>query len=118
MSDGSGSDPDREDPVPGEETEHVGEQYREPEEPTFGVEPTVPEPPDPEAADPELRASFWGLVLVFNLAILGVSVGALFAVVRGDYALGGQLFLGGAVLFAYGLYRYRRVRRTIDDRND
>lgn len=74
--------------------------------------PPTPSIPDTSAsaedADPATARLFWALVLVFNVALMAVSLGAMFAVFRDQWQLGTQLFLGGSILFAYGYYRYRR----------
>ncbi|MFB6069051.1 MAG: hypothetical protein ABEJ90_03895 [Halobacterium sp.] len=67
--------------------------------------------PDESAASPELRRRFWLLVVVFNLAVLAASVGAMLVAFRGAYDTGGSLLAAGVVLFAYGLFRYRTITR-------
>ncbi|WP_435363423.1 DUF7322 domain-containing protein [Haloarchaeobius sp. DYHT-AS-18] len=72
--------------------------------------PEAPQPPSvPDEADApsELKYEFWAMVLVFNAAILGVSLGGMYILFRGNWELGGRLFLGGVVFFLYGLYRYQ-----------
>lgn len=61
-----------------------------------------------ENADPETANLFWILVIVFNVAVMGLAIGPMFIVFRNRWGLGLQLFLGGAILFAYGYYRYRK----------
>ncbi|WP_436906677.1 DUF7322 domain-containing protein [Halosimplex marinum] len=60
--------------------------------------------------DPELRRTFWRLVVVFDVALLALSLGPMFVYFRGDWATGGPLFALGAVAFAYGVLTYRRYR--------
>lgn len=72
--------------------------------------PSIPEPPEPDA-DPSdapdgLVFSFWWLVLVFNAAILALSIGVLFVVVAGQPTTGRNFLFVGTVLGGYGLYRY------------
>lgn len=67
--------------------------------------------PDGSDADPELRRQFWVLVVVFNFALGALSIGAMFVVFRGNWTLGGRLVVAGAVLAAYGFYKYRVVTR-------
>lgn len=98
----------------------VDEQYREPEDQTqFDAEPDPPEAPDPSESevDPDLRWRFWALVVLFNVALLAAALGLLFALFEGDLALGGQLFVAGAVVFAFGLYRYRKTKARLGERN-
>lgn len=70
--------------------------------------------PDASAASPQLRRRFWGLVIVFNVAVLALSLGVMLVAFRGRWQLGGQLVAAGAVLFAYGLYAYRRVAGDLE----
>lgn len=55
----------------------------------------------------DLTRLFWFLVAVFNVAIFTLAFGAMLIVFRGQWVLGGQITLAGAVLFVYGYYRYR-----------
>lgn len=91
-------------------------QYSEPEEPDpHDLGPPIPEAPDPTETDaeidPAVQSLFWWLVLVFNAALLALSLGVMIAAFDGKYALGGQLFAVGAVQFAYGYFRYRKFER-------
>lgn len=73
--------------------------------------PSVPSPPEPgEADNPEAVSLFWWLVVVFNVALLALSLGAMFVVFRGAVDLGLQIALVGVLLFAYGTYRYHQFR--------
>jgi len=77
--------------------------------------PEIPSPADSYGdADPALRAGFWKLVLLFKLAIIGLTLGSLIAWFRADYVLGGQLLFGGGALFLYGVYRTRDLKRRLD----
>jgi hypothetical protein len=116
---GPGDDAEGED-SPGEwrKEEEVDEPYREPEEPDASdLGPGVPEIPDPSEndVDPELSRRFWALVLVFNVALLALSLGAMFVVFEGNYELGGQLLLGGLAAFGFGLYRYRNTKARLGE---
>lgn len=77
--------------------------------------PEIPEAPDPSEADidPDLRNRFWSLVLVFNVALLALSLGLMFAAFEGQLGLGGQLVGAGLVLSAFGYYRYRQAKRSL-----
>jgi hypothetical protein len=99
--------------------ERVDEQYREPADPDFGVEPEIPAAPDPSENDvsPGLLRRFWALVAVFNVALLATALGLMIAVFDGKLALGGQLFLAGLVAFGFGLYRYRTARDRLEEHN-
>lgn len=63
--------------------------------------------PDESDADPELLRKFWLLVVVFNVALMAASVGAMLAVFRGQWDTGGSLVTAGAILAGYGYYKYR-----------
>ncbi|MDZ7701027.1 MAG: hypothetical protein U5J98_02565 [Halobacteriales archaeon] len=88
--------------------------------------PEEPDDPFPDPGDPEsrfdltipdgadaptgLQRAFWGLVAVFNVALFAAALGALLIAFRGQWDLGGSLLAAGAVLFGYGVYRYRRLK--------
>ena len=74
--------------------------------------------PDESDANPTLQRKFWLLVLVFNVALMAVSVGAMLAVFRGQYDTGTSLVAAGLVLSAYGFYKYRRYTNAADDADD
>ncbi len=85
--------------------------------------PDVPEPPeapstssvaDSDVENPEIARQFWQLVLVFNLAVLALSVGAMFVGFRGNYDLGLKVMGVGVLAFALGLYRYYRFESDRD----
>jgi len=63
--------------------------------------------PEESDADPRLQRQFWLLVLVFNVALMALSVGAMLAVLRGQWDTGGSLVGAGTILTAYGYYKYR-----------
>lgn len=99
----------------------AGRQY---EKGNFDVEPETPSPPEPEIPSPEdnyddvdsdLRTAFWALVLVFNVSIFAMSLGAMLVIFDANRRLGAQVFLAGLVVTLYGLYRYRKTKRRIDD---
>lgn len=77
--------------------------------------PEIPTPPDPSNADSEVAGLFWKLVLVFNVAVFGLSVGPMIGFFLGDWDLALQVFTVGAVAFAYGGLRYYQFRRARDD---
>jgi len=84
--------------------------------------PEVPEAPDPPegAANSDVTALFWKLVLVFNAALLALSVGPMLAYFEGRVDLGLRIFAVGAVLFGYGTVRYLQFvrERDSDDADD
>ncbi|HMB50923.1 MAG TPA: hypothetical protein VKM69_09710 [Natronoarchaeum rubrum] len=78
--------------------------------------PDVPEAPDPPdgAANSEVTSLFWQLVVVFNIALLALSVGPMLAYFDGRVDLGVRITLVGALAFAYGYVRYRRFVKDRD----
>lgn len=70
--------------------------------------------PDGSDAPAQLRASFWGVVLLFNAALLLLSVGPMFALILGRWRLGGGLFVTGVVTFGLGVRRVRIVKERLD----
>jgi hypothetical protein len=79
--------------------------------------PEAPKAPDMTEVDvdPGLQNRFWALVAVFNLALLAVSLGVMFVGFRGNWELGGQLTVGGLLLFGFGYYRYRKTKAALAD---
>jgi hypothetical protein len=71
--------------------------------------------PDGSDAPAELRAAFWILVVVFNLAILAMSVGAMLLGFRGQWTTGGTLLVAGLLAFAFGVVRVRRVQARLGE---
>ena len=116
MSDGTdhGDDPAE----PFAEYGDLEEKYREPEESSLG--PDIPNAPDPSTADvdPVVEGTFWTLVVVFNVGLMAASVGVMLVIFLGEYALGGQITLAGALILGYGVYRYRSAKQLISDRVD
>lgn len=63
-------------------------------------------------ADEELRGEFWRQVVLFNVALLGVSLGAMLVGFDGRWLFGAGVFAVGAVAFLRGYARYRTVTRN------
>jgi hypothetical protein len=82
--------------------------------------PDVPEAPAPPegAANSEVTSLFWKLVVVFNIALLALSVGPMLAYFEGRVDLGIRITLVGAIAFAYGVFRYRRFVNERDSVTD
>lgn len=112
MSDGEDAEPEE----PFTEYGDVGDDYTEPEEPRPG--PEIPEAPDlsNRDVDPVVAGAFWTLVVVLNVGLLLVSVGVMFVVFQRNVRLGGQLTIGGLVVLAYGVYRYRNAKAMVAER--
>ena len=87
-----------------------GERFRESDDDeTLGLEvPSVPEF-SADDADPELRRRFWSLVLLFNVALFGMSLGLMLVGFEGRLKVGGAIFLVGLVAFLRGLRGSREV---------
>lgn len=112
--------PDGEDsPGSWREHEQVDEQYREPDPESVDIGPPVPEAPEPSEGniDGATARRFWALVTVFNVALLALSLGAMFVLFEGNYTLGGQLLVAGAAVFGFGLYRYRTAKAALLERS-
>ncbi|WP_225333686.1 DUF7322 domain-containing protein [Halomicrobium urmianum] len=86
--------------------------------PADDVAPEVPSAPelDPSAADPDTARLFWSLVALFNVALLGLSIGPMIGVFLGDWDLGLRVFLVGLLTGGYGAIKYYRFRE--DDAAD
>ena len=78
--------------------------------------PEVPEAPSPPdgTGDSDVAALFWKLVVVFNVALLALSVGPMLAYFEGQVEFGLQVFLVGVISFAYGTFRYVQFRQGRD----
>lgn len=106
-----GDEPDDEPEPDGRRFDAVT-RYEEPAEPDpDALGPDIPEPDEDTPARVPLL--FWRVVVVFNLAILAIALGALMLVFDRRPTLGGQILVLGFVLLGYGLYRYRGAKREI-----
>ncbi|WP_193570005.1 MULTISPECIES: hypothetical protein [Halorussus] len=115
------------DPTPEESERSAGELLPEdrpgpeadllPDEPSEGLAPDPPAVPEFSAddADPELRRDFWSLVLLFNVALFGLSLGVMLIGFEGRWKVGGGLVTVGAFAFARGWYGYRRATDEAGD---
>ncbi|MDS0281158.1 DUF7322 domain-containing protein [Haloarcula onubensis] len=99
----------------------VGKTPYEPDEfdPT-SLGPDVPEVPEPtgDIADSDTATLFVKLVVVFNIALLCLSVGPMLAYFEGRVDLGIRITLLGAVTAGYGLFRYRQFVTGDSAEND
>ncbi|QCJ47662.1 hypothetical protein [Haloprofundus sp. MHR1] len=83
--------------------------------------PNVPEAPKPSTpegeVDSELATAFWVSVVLVNVGVGALSLGAMFLYFRGQWRLGGGLFVVGLFLLLRTYQRYRQFRegRTTDD---
>lgn len=72
--------------------------------------------PDPaqhgsDDPDPALRQEFWVLVVVFDIAVLGVGAGAMLVYFGVRPSIGWAAIVVGVGAFGYGYGRYRRRER-------
>lgn len=97
------------DPTP----ENVDEPEAEllPDDPSEGVGPEIPTVPDVSKNDvpQELRKQFWTLVMLFNIALLGMSLGVMLVGFERRWTAGGAFFAVGALAFVRGWRGYKRV---------
>jgi len=85
---------------------------------------------DPESLGPDVPSAsdgdysgdatglFVRLVIVFNVALLALSLGPMLAYFEGQVDLGVRIFLVGVIAFGYGTFRYiqfERARKSDDD---
>lgn len=73
--------------------------------------PNIPEAPKPlpeSEVDTDLKVAFWSTVLVFNVALLALSLGLMLVYFRGQLRLGGGLFALGVFSAAHGYLKYRK----------
>lgn len=73
---------------------------------------------DNDDVDPRIRTHFWLVVAVFDVALLAIAVGLTLIFLDGNRWLGDKALVGGLLLFAYGVYRYRVARADIAAIND
>jgi hypothetical protein len=78
--------------------------------------PRIPTPDvDPADVDPELRATFWRSVVLANVALMGLALGAMLVAFRGWWTAGAASVAVG-LLASVRLYQvYRAFERGRDD---
>jgi hypothetical protein len=88
-----------------------------PDDPAEDLAPDPPTVPDTSTneVDADLKKRFWSLVLVFNVALFGMSLGAMLVGFRGRWEVGGAIFAVGAFAFLRGWWGYRRVSAETED---
>ncbi|WP_224269788.1 DUF7322 domain-containing protein [Haloprofundus salinisoli] len=73
--------------------------------------PEAPKPATPEGeADSELATTFWVSVVLVNVGVGALSLGAMFAYFRGQWRLGGGLVVVGLFLLLRTYQRYKQFR--------
>ena len=103
----------------------------EPDLPSLGPEiPSVDVPEvevpgtDPDSAtvgadvDVDTAKGFWRLVLIFDVALLALALGPMFVYFMDDWRRGGMLVGFGALVFLYGVARYREFQAAGEDADD
>lgn len=80
---------------------------------TKNLGPEIPTAPNysNQDAPPELRRAFWSSVLLFNVALFGLSLGLMLIGFQQRWLFGGGLVLIGLVAFVRGWLRYRNVQK-------
>jgi hypothetical protein len=105
-------DPNESGVVLSEKSEYEPEEF-DPE----SLGPDVPSPSD-GAYDGDATGLFVKLVIVFNVALLALSLGPMLAYFEGQVDLGVRIFLVGVIAFGYGTFRYvqfERERKSDDE---
>ncbi|EMA06813.1 hypothetical protein SAMN05443574_105242 [Haloarcula vallismortis] len=72
--------------------------------------PDVPSPSDGGYSG-DATGLFVRLVIVFNVALLALSLGPMLAYFEGQVDLGVRIFLVGVIAFGYGTFRYIQFER-------
>lgn len=106
------------DPWPDEpREENPEERWGDPEEELSNV-PSVDVPdsePDEETPiDGDLQRAFWATVVLVNVAVAGVSIGAMLVYFRGNLVVGGGAIAVGAFSLVRAYYFYRDFRDSED----
>lgn len=70
----------------------------------------------PVEIDSELASTFWAVVVLVNVGVAGVSLGAMFAYFRGNYLLGGGAAVVGVLALVRAYYSYQGYKtESVDD---
>jgi len=87
----------------------------------FDPESLGPDVPSPSGGDyqGDTTGLFVKLVIVFNVALMALSLGPMLAYFEGQVDLGVRIFLVGLIAFGYGTFRYVQFERErkSDDSN-
>ena len=65
-------------------------------------------------ADPQFKALFWKLVVLYKFGLMGLTFGLLLLVFGADSTWGATLTAGGGGLLLYGIYLTRQGKRRLD----
>jgi hypothetical protein len=66
----------------------------------------------PVEIDSELASTFWAVVVLVNVGVAGVSLGAMFAYFRGNYLLGAAAAVVGVLALVRAYYSYRGYKSS------
>lgn len=95
---------------PREDLQDPAENVPTPEVPD--VEPDAPEAPEPDSVPEGLRAEFWELVFAANVALFGLSLGAMLVAFEENAPIGALSLLVGALAAAFLAHRYLNRQHT------
>ncbi|WP_330632676.1 DUF7322 domain-containing protein [Halocatena halophila] len=83
-----------------------------------GPQVDIPDAPQPSASSPAERSdvsvarTFWLVVVMVNIGLFGLTVGLLYAFVRGRVQFGGAIAVFGVTALFVAYRRYRAFRRS------
>ena len=72
------------------------------------------EPDEDTEIDGDLRTAFWATVVLVNVAVAGVSIGAMLVYFRGELLVGGGAVAVGLLALVRAYYFYRDFREDAD----
>jgi hypothetical protein len=76
------------------------------------IEPDVPDAPEPDSVPEGLRAEFWELVFAANVALFGLSLGAMLVAFEENVSMGVLALLVGSLAAVFLAYRYQNRQHT------
>ncbi|QIB73464.1 hypothetical protein G3I44_03685 [Halogeometricum borinquense] len=82
--------------------------------PTVGESEAEEDEEEPVEIDSELASTFWAVVVLVNVGVAGISLGAMFIYFRGNHLLGGGAAVVGALALFRAYYTYRGFRDEAD----
>lgn len=76
------------------------------------IEPDTPDAPEPESVPEGLRAEFWELVFAANVALFGLSLGAMLVAFEENVTMGVLSLVVGTLAAVFLAYRYLNRQHT------
>jgi hypothetical protein len=76
------------------------------------VDPDVPDAPEPDSVPEGLRAEFWEFVFAANVALFGLSLGAMLVAFEENVSMGVLSLLVGTLAALFLAYRYLNRQHT------